>query len=402
MSSYLINDDTMLYRADKYGARVSALGFGCMRFSRNGASVDVKKAEAEVERAMELGVNYYDSAYIYPGIEAALGEIMSRNGRRDRVMLATKLPLLLVRDKASIDKYFETQLKRLKTDHIDYYLMHMLNDLTTWERLRSLGIEEWLEKKKASGQILRACFSFHGSAGAFREVLDAYPWDMCQIQYNYMDENFQAGRAGLKYAGEKGIPVVIMEPLRGGRLVGLLPRSAKEIIKSEGAGLSPAGLALRWLWDQPEIMCVLSGMNSMEMLEENVKTASRSPVGCMSESEHELVRKVKEDIAAKIRVPCTGCGYCMPCPRGVDIPTAFRCLNMASAENLRSARTDYQRATAYRKEQSSASQCVRCGKCETHCPQGIKIRDMLKEAAGELEGPFYPIVKKAVTLLKLY
>ena len=402
MSDLIYNPDSMLYRTDKYGTPVSALGFGCMRLSRNAGAIDVKKAEREIAESMEKGVNYFDSAYIYPGVEAAVGEIMSHSGRRDRVLLATKLPLLLVRDASSIDKFFETQLKRLKTDRIDYYLLHMLNDLSTWERLRALGIEEWLERKKASGEIGRAAFSFHGSAAAFRDVLDAYPWDMCQIQYNYMDENFQAGRAGLKYAGEKGIPAVIMEPLRGGRLVGLLPKSTKALIAAEGGGASPAQLALRWLWDQPEIMCVLSGMNSPEMLRENVRTAFSSPVGCMTEEEHALIERVREDIRTHTRVACTGCGYCMPCPKGVDIPTAFRCLNMASSESLRSARTDYQRATAYRREQSSASQCIGCGRCETRCPQGIAIRDMLKTAAKELEGPLYPIVKKGIRILKLY
>ena len=402
MNAYLQNDDAMLYRRDKYGASVSALGFGCMRFTRSGGAVDLKKAEREVAEAMELGVNYFDSAYIYPGIDAAVGEIMSHGGRRDRVCLATKLPLMLVRDAASLDRLFETQLRHLKTDHIDYYLMHMLSDLPTWERLRGLGIEEWLEKKRASGQILRAAFSFHGSHQAFRDVLDAYPWDMCQIQYNYMDVHFQAGQAGLRYAAEKGVPVVIMEPLRGGRLVGMLPKTSKAIIESEGGGVSPARLALRWLWDQPEVTCVLSGMNSPEMLRENVGTARVSPPGCMTEAEHALIERVCADIAAHTRVGCTGCGYYMPCPKGVDIPTAFRCLNLVSSESLNSARTDYFRATAVRREQSSASQCVRCGRCETHCPQGIAIRDMLAQAAAELERFPYAIAKKAVRLLKLY
>lgn len=396
------NTPAMQYRPDKHGRLISALGYGCMRFSRAGAGVDIKKTEREIAEAMELGVNYFDTAYFYPGSEAALGEILSREGRRDKVAVTTKLPLIFVRGADSFDKLFETQLRRLKTDHVDYYLMHMLGDMTAWERLRSLGIEEWLEKKKASGQISRVGFSHHGTSESFCSLLDVYDWDLCQIQYNYMDENFQAGKRGLKLAGEKNIPVVIMEPLRGGRLVGLLPNTSKELIAKEGGGASPARLALRWLFDQPEVMCVLSGMNSLEMVRENAETARLAPVGCLTDAERALIEKVKADIEQHTRVNCTGCGYCMPCPKGVDIPAAFRCLNMAHAEGKRSARTDYRRATAFRREQSSASQCVGCGACEKHCPQGIQIRDMLKEAAAVLENPIYKISKRGVKLLKIF
>ncbi len=391
----------MQYRSDKHGALISALGYGCMRFSRNGSSIDLPKASREVAQAIELGVNYFDTAYFYPGNEVALGEILSGGGLRDKVYIATKLPLIFVRGRDSIDRLFETQLKRLKTDHIDYYLMHMLNDMPTWKRLQTLGIEDWLEKRRARGDIVRVGFSYHGNAESFRHIIDAYDWDMCQIQYNYMDEYFQAGKAGLKYAATKGVPTVIMEPLRGGRLVGLMPQSAKEIIAKENVGTA-ASLALRWLWNQPEVMCVLSGMNSLEMVRENAQTAKNSPAGCLTEREMEVIEKVRAEILSRTKVSCTGCGYCMPCPKGVDIPTAFRCLNLVHSENRQSARVDYRRCTAYRNEQSSASQCIGCGACETHCPQNIEIRQLLKEAAHELEGFTYPIVKRGVKLLKIY
>ncbi len=393
--------NTMQYRSDRHGTQISALGYGCMRFSRSGSSIDLSKAKREVVEAIALGINYFDTAYFYPGNEVALGEILSGGGLRDKVLVATKLPLIFVRGRDSIDRLFETQLRRLKTDHIDYYLMHMLNDIPTWKRLQALGIEDWLEKKRACGEIVRVGFSYHGSAESFRYIIDSYDWDMCQIQYNYMDENFQAGKSGLDYASSRGVPTVIMEPLRGGRLVGLLPQSAKDIIAKENVGTA-ARLALRWLWNQPEVMCVLSGMNSLEMVRENAATAAESPVGCLTGRELEVIERVRSEIVARTKVNCTGCGYCMPCPKGVDIPTAFRCLNLVYSENKPSARVDYRRCTVYRNEQSSASQCVGCGACEAHCPQNIEIRKMLKEAARELEGITYPIVKRGVKILKIY
>ena len=209
----------MQYRKDKYGKDISILGYGCMRFSKRGNSIDLEKAEKEVMNAINKGVNYFDTAYIYPGSEEALGKILEKNNVRDKVYIATKLPQYLIKSKNALDKYFEEQLKRLKTDHIDYYLMHMLTDIAAWEKLKKLGIEEWIENKKKEGKIINLGFSFHGNSDMFIKILDAYDWDFCQIQYNYMDENSQAGVKGLKTAYEKNIPVIIMEPLRGGKLV---------------------------------------------------------------------------------------------------------------------------------------------------------------------------------------
>ncbi|MBE5996854.1 MAG: aldo/keto reductase, partial [Lachnospiraceae bacterium] len=307
----------MKYRNNKIGEPLSILGYGCMRFSRKGSGIDLEKTQEEILKAIENGVNYFDTAYIYPGSEDALGEILSRTGKRDEVNIATKLPQYLIRSRSAIDRYFSEELTRLKTDHIDYYLMHMLTDVAAWNKLQALGIEQWIAEKKAAGQIRQIGFSFHGNTEMFLKILEAYDWDFCQIQYNYMDEVSQAGRRGLQAAAEKGIPVIIMEPLRGGKLVNLLPESAKKRIAEEGGGRTAAELAFDWLWDQPEVTVVLSGMNSLEMVEENCRTASKAEPGMLTDADRDLIAGVKDAINEKLKVPCTGCGYCMPCPKGV-------------------------------------------------------------------------------------
>lgn len=391
----------MQYRKDKKGNELSVLGYGCMRFTKKGGSVDLDKAEKEVTAAIRAGVNYLDTAYVYAGNEAAVGEILARSGCREKIYLATKLPHYLIKSADGAERMFQEELKRLRTDYIDYYLMHMLNDVTTWERLKSLGIETWIEAKLASGQIRNIGFSYHGNSEMFLRLVDAYDWDFCQIQYNYLDEYSQAGVEGLRYAASKGLPVIVMEPLRGGRLVNLLPESAKALFEAS-TGMTPARLAFRWLYSQPEVTCVLSGMNSMEMVEENIKTACESEPGCMTEDDMRLVEQVKEEIARRVKVGCTGCGYCMPCPKGVDIPGTFRCYNAMYSEGKSSGRRDYLQCTAFRKETASASQCVGCGKCESHCPQHIEIRKELKRAASELETVGYKSVKRLVRLFKLW
>jgi hypothetical protein len=303
-------------------------------------------------------------------------------------MIATKLPQYLIKSEAAIEKYFKEQLERLKTDYIDYYLMHMLTDVAAWQKLKSLGIEDWIAKKKASGEIRNIGFSYHGNTEMFLKILDDYDWDFCQIQYNYMDEHSQAGRKGLEAAAAKGIPVIIMEPLRGGKLVNLLPEEAKKLIAENPRKRTPAEWAFRWLWDQPQVTCVLSGMNSEDMVEENVRIASEVQVGEFTEEDNQLIAKVKEIIGSKMKVGCTGCNYCMPCPKGIDIPTAFRCYNQMYTENKSSGRFEYAQITALQKDMSDISNCVECGKCESHCPQHIAIREKLKEAQKELQ-PFY-------------
>ncbi len=369
----------MKYRKDKYGNLISQLGYGCMRFSKKGNSIDYPKTEKEILLAIEKGVNYFDTAYIYPGSEECLGRILDENGCRDKVNIATKLPQYILRSEKAIEKTFREELSRLRTDYIDYYLMHMFTDYLEWESLQSLGIEDWIRRHKADGSIRNIGFSFHGDTETFLQILNAYDWDFCQIQYNYLDEHSQAGRRGLHAAAEKGIPVIIMEPLRGGKLVNL-PEKARAALQESGTGYTPAELGLRWLWDQPEVTCVLSGMNSVEMVEENIRIASDAEAGSFSPADFDLVEHVRQIIKEKEKVGCTGCRYCMPCPKGVDIPGIFHYYNLMYLEKKRPTRFEFARNVGLRKEPGFASQCIGCGKCEMHCPQHIPIRDKLKEA----------------------
>ncbi|MBQ2946105.1 MAG: aldo/keto reductase [Clostridia bacterium] len=384
----------MNYRSDKYGNKLSCLGFGCMRFTRNMGKLDFEKAEREIMLAVENGVNYFDTAYIYPGSEALLGEIVYKNGIRDKINIATKLPHYLIKSRETLDKMFDEQLKRLRTDHVDYYLMHMLTDIGAWERMKELGIEDWIAEKKACGQIRQIGFSYHGNSEMFCTLVDAYLWDFAMIQYNYMDEHSQAGKKGLQYASSKGLAVMIMEPLRGGRLVNRLPDEVLKLFAGSKRNITPAAWALKWLYDQPEVTVVLSGMNSSEMVAENIKTASESFVGELDEADKELLARVVKAINKRIKVGCTGCGYCVPCPQKVDIPGIFSAYNRRYSEGKYKALKEYMMCTTLRKDSTAASNCIGCGKCEKHCPQAIPIREKLKEAQKELEGPIYKIASK--------
>ena len=366
-----------------------------MRFTQQLGKVNVDKAEKELLAAFEGGVNYYDTAYIYPGSEEAVGEIFERNHLRDKVNIATKLPHYLMKNLDNVEKTFQEELRRLRTDHVDYYLMHMLTDLPTWQRLESLGIREWIREKIDSGAIRQIGFSYHGNADMFCKLLDANDWDFCQIQYNYLDETSQAGRDGLKYAASKGLPVIIMEPLRGGRLVNSLPKSAQKLLSSGDEPRTPAQWSFAWLWNQPEVTCVLSGMNSVEMVNENVLSASGSRVGMLNDADQETLQKVVQEILAHMAVGCTGCRYCMPCPKNVDIPGTFFAYNMMKNEGLLAAEKSYFLTSALRHDSTSPSNCVGCGRCEQHCPQHIEIRKKLKEAEKALEPPVFKLVSRA-------
>lgn len=380
----------MKYRPDRYGNPVSQLGYGCMRFTRKGSGIDYEKAEKEVLLAIEKGINYFDTAYIYPGNEECLGWILEKNHCRDKVNIATKLPQYLLRSAAAIDKTFREELSRLRTDYIDYYLMHMFTDYAEWVRLQNLGIEQWIARQKEEGRIRYIGFSYHGDTEMFLKILDAYDWDFCQIQYNYLDEHTQAGRTGLQAAAKKGIPVIIMEPLRGGKLVNL-PEQAKQVLSSHGKGYTPAELGLRWLWNQPEVTCVLSGMNSEEMINENVRIASEAEPGHLTGEDMEIVAQIRQIIRQREKVGCTGCRYCMPCPKGVDIPGNFHYYNLMYMEKKSSARKEFARNMGLRKEPGFATQCVGCGLCEKHCPQHLPIRQKLKEADRDLRPLPYKI-----------
>jgi len=370
----------MQYRNDRNGKPISAIGYGCMRFTKSGTGIDFDKAEKEVMRGIENGINYYDTAYLYPGSEDCLGRILEKNNCRDKVNIATKLPQYMVKNASQIDKYFDEELRRLRTDYIDYYLMHMFTDLSNWENLKNLGIIEWIQKKKESGAIRNIGFSYHGDTAMFLKILESYDWDFCQIQYNYLDEHTQAGRKGLEAAAAKGIPVIIMEPLRGGKLVNMLPEDAKKLISNHPHGWSAAEWGLRWLWNQPQVTCVLSGMNSIEMVDENCRIASETEAGSLTEEDFAVYEKIKEIIRSKEKVGCTGCAYCMPCPHGVDIPGNFACYNKMYSEKKNAARFEFGQTIAIREKPGFATQCIECGLCEKHCPQHIEIRAKLKEA----------------------
>lgn len=392
----------MQYRVDRKGTKLSLLGYGCLRFTKKNGKIDLEKAEEEIMEAIRGGVNYFDTAYVYQGSEAALGEILRKNHCREQVHIATKLPHYMIKSRAGLERCFQEQLKRLQTDYVDYYLMHMLNDADTWESLREKGVQDWIEEKLRLGQIGNIGFSYHGNSENFKKLLDAYDWDFCQIQYNYMDEHTQAGRAGLEYAQSKGIPVIIMEPLRGGKLVQMLPEAARQLFEEASPRRTPAEWGLRWLWNQSGVTVVLSGMNSLDMVRENVRIASEARADELTEQDMELFRRVKEEINRKIKVGCTACGYCMPCPQGIDIPGTFRCYNEMYTERPKVGRKEYMMTTAFRKNQNPASGCIRCGKCERHCPQGIEVRKELAAAASELEDLRYKVMSFLVKVFKIW
>ncbi len=390
----------MNYRTDKYGNKLSILGFGCMRFKGTLGKIDIVEAEKEIIKAVDEGVNYFDTAYIYPGSEAALGEILERNNLRDKVYIATKLPHYMIKSREELDKLFSEELRRLRTDHVDYYLMHMLTDTDTWERLCGIGIKDWIHEKMESGQIRQIGFSYHGNTDMFIKLVDVFSWDFCMIQYNYMDEHSQAGKRGLKYANSKGLAVMIMEPLRGGKLVSRLPEKALKLFEQHKVKHSPAQWSFKWLWNQPEVTVVLSGMNTMEMVCDNINTAATSNVGDLTDEDEEMLREVVKAINEKMKVGCTGCGYCMPCPKNVDIPLAFSAYNRKFQEGKLPALIEYFMCTALRKNSTAASNCIGCGKCEKHCPQGIEIRKELGNVKKEFEGIIYKSAKKISRIFK--
>jgi uncharacterized protein len=384
----------MQYRKDKYGNELSILGYGCMRFSQTAGKIDLSKAEKEILYGISQGINYFDTAYIYPGSESALGEILEKNQIRDKIFIATKLPHYLVKNKDDIERIFQEEKKRLRTNYIDFYLMHMLTDIKSWQRIKDLGIVEWLQNKQKFGEIKQIGFSYHGNSDMFCKILDDYDWDFTQIQYNYLDENSQAGKTGLLYAAKKNIPVIIMEPLRGGKLANGLPKNALSEIKKYPVQKTPAQWGLSWLYNQKEVTVVLSGMNSIQMIEENCKTASETFAGSFNQDDNQLIKKIIKEINAKQKVGCTSCRYCMPCPKNVDIPGTFSAYNKMYSDGYFRSLTEHFMCTALRKDYTGPANCIGCGKCEQHCPQKIQIRKELKNARKKLEGPLYKIARK--------
>ncbi len=387
----------------KNGDKLSVLGYGCMRFAGDSivtsftGMFDSKKVEQLVLSAIDQGINYFDTAYVYTGSEEALGSILKKHNLRDKIYLATKFPLILCQKAEDLDKYFDKQLEHLQTNYIDYYLIHMLCDMKTWNTLCDWGIKEWVLKKKESGQIRNFGFSFHGAQDEFLALLDAYDWDFCQIQYNYSDENYQAGVTGLKAAAAKGIPVMIMEPLLGGKLAKNLPKSAVERFRETDPDRSPAEWGFDWLFNQPEVTVVLSGMNEQEQVDENVKIAEKASHGMLTEEDQAAIADVKDLFNQSYKVHCTGCHYCMPCPAGVNIPACFTAYNTVSLISKGQGMLQYYMSTLMNDQPSYAGLCKKCGRCEKHCPQHLPIRENLQAVSKEFEGPLFKATK---TILK--
>lgn len=378
----------------KNSDELSILGFGCMRLPS-----DEDAAIKLIRDAIEKGVNYFDTAYIYKAgkNEVVLGNALS-GGYREKVKIATKLPPYMVNSLDAAKKIFATQLSRLQTSYIDYYLIHMLTDKPMFDKMVGLGVMEWLEQEKEKGTVKNIGFSFHGSKQDFELIIKAYPWEFCQIQYNYLDENNQATKSGLILAHAMGIPVIVMEPLRGGRLVNNLPDKVLERFNCYDKERSAAEWALRWIWNHKEVNVILSGMNSSEQLNENIKIANDARPDSLSDDELKIFEEVKDIIINKTKVPCTGCGYCMPCPYGVNIPGCFSSLNDKYLLQDKNSKWKYiQTLGGFSAEPSFASNCKECGKCEKHCPQNIEIRKELKTVKKEMEGTFF---KSAITIAR--
>jgi uncharacterized protein len=369
----------------KTNEMVSVLGFGCMRLpilDNIPARIDEEKAIHLLRRAIDSGVNYVDTAYPYHGTGFTEGGASEpfvakalKDGYRKRVNIATKLPTWLIKTRTDMDRYLNEQLERLETDVIDFYLLHALKN-NVWLQLKEAGYKDFLDQAIKEGKIRYAGFSFHDQLGLFKEIVDDYDWSFCQIQYNFLDEEYQAGSEGLKYAARKGLGVAIMEPLRGGNLV-KLPAEAQKVIAQADIKRTPAEWALQWVWNHPEVSVVLSGMNAMEQVAENVKAAQQAEANSLTAKEAAIVDAVKEIFKGKIKVNCTGCAYCMPCPAGINIPMCFATYNDHWVfDGSPQARQMYE---IWAKMGAPASNCLECGKCESHCPQRIEIREELKQ-----------------------
>jgi len=381
----------MQYRVDKIsGNKLSALGLGCMRFPR-----DKAETEKMILNAIAGGVNYFDTAYIYPNSEKILGNILAKHNKRGDVFLATKMPLSKCKSYDDFDRLFEIQLERLQTDYIDYYLLHAVSGFEQWQNCQKLGIEKWIAAKKASGQIKQIGFSYHGTCDDFIKIVADYAWEFCLIQYNYSDENYQAGKKGLKAAAAKGIPVMIMEPLLGGRLATGLPKQAISLFAKHDKERTPAEWGFRWLWNQDEVTVVLSGMNSVDIMNSNLQYIDRFTA--LSKAEVAVYDEVIAEFKKAYKINCTGCNYCLPCPKGIAIPSCFSAYNNSFSQNYITGVKHYMLSTAAVSDKPhSPSLCTQCGACERNCPQNIQIRQSLKMVEKRFETPLTKLGFKAV------
>jgi len=382
----------MLYRKmPKNGDELSVLGFGCMRLPvKEDGTIDEERATRQVRYAVDQGVNYIDTAWPYHMGESEpfLGRALEA-GYREKVRLATKLPSWTIKKKEDMDRILNSQLERLKTDHIDYYLVHGLVGLL-WDKMENLEVLDFLDRAKADSRIVNAGFSFHGTIDDFKQIVDAYPWTFCQIQYNFLDEKNQAGTEGLEYAASKGLGVIIMEPLRGGKLTNLVPPEVHEIWNEASVKRTPAEWALRWIWNHPEVTIVLSGMNEESHIEENLKIASEANPNSLTDTELNLVKRAEQKYRQLMKTACTGCRYCLPCPSGVDIPGCFEIYN-----NFYLSGNESEAKLMYAAKPGGiirgdvpgyASQCIQCGQCVEKCPQHLDIPSLLEAVKEKFEG----------------
>jgi uncharacterized protein len=374
----------------KLNWKASALGFGTMRLPLNSQNqADINEAESIklIRYAIDQGVNYVDSAYVYHEgqSEAVLSKAL-QDGYRDKVKIATKMPVFSVENKADLDRIFETQLKRLKTDQIDFYLFHALMK-PTWQKVKDFDMISWAEKKIAEGKIGHLGFSFHDEYEVFKEIVDFHDWTFCQIQYNYLDEQYQAGKKGLEYAAEKGLAVVIMEPLAGGLLAVQPPEDIQREWDKTGIKRSPADWALRWVWNHPEVSTALSGMNSMEQLQENLAVAESSGPNTLTQTEISALSESRMFFQSCGYIGCSKCRYCSHCPQGIDIPVALAFLNeyatkRRAPEKQERIKRQYMEAVPV---EQRANNCIHCGQCEKVCPQHLPVRKLLEEASASLQ-----------------
>ena len=377
----------MQYRTlGKSDCEVSVLGFGCMRLPMLGSTravdrfdpnkaIDEEEATRMIHYAIDHGINYFDTAYVYHGgkSETLLGKALKAH--RDGVMIATKLPTWLAQTPDDFDRFLDEQLKKLETEYIDLYLLHGLNR-AVWQKMMEMDVLGFLDKILSDGRVRYAGFSFHDDVKIFKEIIDSYQWTFCQIQYNYFDENYQAGREGLEYAAAKGIGVVVMEPLRGGKLTDKMPEEIQALWDSAETRRTPAEWALRWVWDHEEVSIALSGMSTLSQLMENIKIAEDAYTGSLSEKELKLIGKVRASYRRMLKIDCTGCAYCMPCPSGVNVP-----LNLSLYNDMFMFKDSEVNVLLYNhmlSPEQRASNCSECGECEDQCPQHIEIREELK------------------------
>ena len=394
---------TLYRKVPKSRDELSILGFGTMRLPEKDGAIDDRKATALLRHAIDNGVNYIDTSWTYhkEQSETFLGDALA-DGYRDKVKIATKMPHWLIKNRSDMDRFLNIQLKKLCTDHIDYYLIHALTE-GGWEKIKESGVREFLDTAKKDGRIRNTGFSFHDNTEVFKEIIDSYNWDICQIQYNFLDESFQAGTEGLKYAAEKGITVIVMEPLRGGNLVRNIPPEVSEVWNKSNVKKSPAEWGLRWIWNHPEVAVVLSGMNEISQIDENIQTASEAYPNSLTERELDTVKMAAEKYRKLMTIPCTGCKYCMPCPSGVDIPGCFELYNSI---NIFKGLGEYDAQYMYLihhmgilGNRTSASLCTDCENCKKHCPQHIDIPNKMKDVEAQFERP---ITKLKATVMKLF